>query len=227
MKKLFVLLLTVALMATAIAAQEATTRTEEPTAPAASAETGLALPAGTAVKMKLETPLSTYRNRAGDTFAGRVTEPVVVSGKTMIPVGSSIWGRVLKVDDPRRIRGVGTIDMHPETVTLPNGEKYSINAVIVDTDRPKLLNVNDEGEIKAKGHNRRDVAEVGIGTGVGLGAGALIGGGEGALIGAAVGATATVAHWLTKHHNADIPAGTEIVMEFTRPSRMTTFSSGK
>src|SRR5579871_6029918 len=99
MKKL-ALLLSLALMVTAIAAQEdAKPATPEPAA-ATSGETSLSLPAGTAVKMKLETPLSTHMTRAGDTFAGRVTEPVMVSGKTMIPVGSSIWGRVLMVDDP-------------------------------------------------------------------------------------------------------------------------------
>jgi hypothetical protein len=42
------------------------------------------------------------------------------------------------------------------------------------------------------------------------------------LIGAAIGATVTVTHWLGKHRSATLPAGTELVMELSRPMTMTT-----
>ena len=51
-----------------------------------------ALPTGTAVKMKLETTLATFSSKAGDPFSARVTEPVVVDGKTVIPVGATVEG---------------------------------------------------------------------------------------------------------------------------------------
>jgi len=51
-----------------------------------------ALPAGTAVKMKLETTLATFSSKAGDPFSARVTAPVVVDGKTVIPdPGNVMW----------------------------------------------------------------------------------------------------------------------------------------
>jgi len=46
------------------------------------------------------------------------------------------------------------------------------------------------------------------------------GGGKGFLIGGAVGATVTVTHWLGKHRSAMLPAGTELVMELSRPMSM-------
>jgi ABC-type sugar transport system substrate-binding protein len=63
------------------------------------------LPTGTAVKMKLDTTLATFSSKAGDPFSARVTESVVMDGKTVIPVGTTVEGRVTKSTEPRRISG--------------------------------------------------------------------------------------------------------------------------
>ena len=47
------------------------------------------------------------------------------------------------------------------------------------------------------------------------------------LIGGAVGATATVAHWMGKKNSAMLPAGTELVMELSRPLEMTAAATGQ
>src|SRR5438270_2764339 len=65
-------------------------------------EQKLQLPTGTAVKMRLTEALSTEGNKAGDSFSGRVSEPVMLEGKTVIPVGATIEGRVTRVSSPRR-----------------------------------------------------------------------------------------------------------------------------
>jgi hypothetical protein len=67
MKKFFAACVLAALFAGALLAQES-----------------LSLPSGTAVHMKLETPISTQTNKVGDTFASRVTEPVMLNGKTVM-----------------------------------------------------------------------------------------------------------------------------------------------
>ena len=191
------------------------------------AQDSLSLPAGTAVKMKLETPISTKTSKIGDTFAGRVTEPVLLNGKTVIPVGAAITGQIIKLEEPRRIKGKPTIELRPDSLTLPNGEKYEFHATIVDTDPSTKTSVNDEGQIKGKGRDGKDVRNIAIGTGAGLGVGAVAGGGKGALIGATIGAGVTVAHWLSKHKSAELPAGSEIVMELNRAMSMSSSSSGK
>ena len=184
-----------------------------------------ALPTGTAVKMKLETTLATFSSKAGDPFSARVTEPVVVDGKTVIPIGATVEGRVTKANEPRRIAGKPTIAISPENLVLPNGDRFMLNASLVDTNARHSSDVNTEGQFKGAGHDGKDLTEVGMGTGGGMLIGGLAGGGKGLLIGGAVGATATVTHWLAKHRSAMLPAGTELVMELNRPMTMTMTSA--
>jgi hypothetical protein len=180
------------------------------------------LPTGTAVKMKLETTLATFSSKAGDPFSARVTEPVVMDGKTVIPVGTTIEGRVTKTNEPRRIAGKPTIGIFPENMVLPNGDKFVLNASLVDTNARHGTDVNTEGQFKGDGHDGKDLTEIGLGTGGGMLVGGLAGGGKGLLIGGLVGATVTVTHWLGKHRSAMLPAGTELTMELNRPMTMTT-----
>ncbi len=179
-----------------------------------------ALPAGTAVKMKLETTLATFSSKAGDPFSARVTEPVVMNGKTVIPIGTTIEGRVTKTNEPRRIAGKPTIAIFPENLVFPNGDRFMLNASLVDANAHRGTDVNSEGQFKGDGYDTKDLTEIGMGTGGGMLIGGLAGGGKGFLIGGAVGATVTVAHWLGKHRSAMLPAGTELVMELSRPLTM-------
>jgi len=196
-------------------------------ASAAWAQTNLSLPAGTAFKVKLEKTLSTFTSKEGDPFSGRVLDPVVLDGKTVIPVGATVQGRVTKINEPRRIAGKPTIGIFPETVILPSGERYMLNAVLVDTNLHNGSDVNTEGQFKGDGHDGKDLTEVGFGTGGGMLVGGLAGGGKGLLIGGAVGATLTVAHWLGKKRSAMLPSGTELMMELSRPLEMTAASGGQ
>jgi len=203
MKKLVVLLSVVLLAAGAVA------------------QSNISLPEGTALKVKLENTIATFSSKSGDPFSGRVTEAVMLDGKTVIPVGTTVQGRVTRASEPRRVTGKPTIGIFPETVVLPSGERFMLNATLVDTSLRNGTDVNDEGQFKGKGHDGRDLSEIGMGTGGGMLVGGLIGGGKGMLIGGAVGATATVVHWLGKHNSAVLPAGTELVMELSRPMEMT------
>jgi hypothetical protein len=187
---------------------------------AAALASAQSLPTGTAVKMKLENTLTTFSSKAGDPFQARVTEPVVVDGKTVIPVGATVQGRVTKTSEPRRIAGKPTIAIFPENLVLPNGERFMLNATLVDTSLRRGTDVNQEGQFKGEGHDGKDLTEIGLGTGGGMLIGGLAGGGKGLLIGGAIGATATVTHWLSKHRSAMLPAGTELVMELSRPMVM-------
>src|SRR6202035_1017501 len=191
------------------------------------AQSNIALPAGTSMKVKLENALTTFSNKSGDPFSARVTEAVVLNGNPVIPIGATVQGRVTKTSEPRRIAGKPTIAIFPETIVLPNGELYMLNATLVDTSVGNGTDVNNEGQFKGKGHDGKDMTEIGMGTGGGMLVGGLIGGGKGVLIGGAVGATATVAHWLSKRSSTMLPAGTELVMELSRPLAMTAATGGQ
>lgn len=178
------------------------------------------LPAGTTVRMKLETVLSTSTAKRNDEFAGRVTEAVMLGGRTIIPVGASVSGHVMQSEEPRRIQGAPVLDLRPESVTMPNGDRFAMNASVVDTSDPKHLHVDEEGRIKGDGHDKTDLLDAGIGVSAGLGIGAYVNGPKGALIGATIGGGAAFVRWMTRRHTETIPAGTELFMELSRPMTM-------
>jgi hypothetical protein len=214
------------LTAPALAQDAATTQTPTPTQ-TTQTPPALSLPTGTSVKMKLETAISTSTTKTGDRFEGRVTEPVVVDGATVIPVGASIEGRVTRISEPRRIKGVPSIELHPEQLTMPNGDHYTVNAVIVDTSHDTHTHVNDEGSIKGSGHDKRDVVIGGAAVGGGMLVGGIAGGGTGVLVGGLIGAAGGATHWLWRHHSAELPAGSEITLELSRPMSLAPGGNGQ
>ncbi len=183
------------------------------------AQTGAPVPAGTALIVRLETTLATFSNRVGDPFRGSLTQPVVIDGKTVLPAGTVVEGRVTKVSEPRRISGKPTIGILPEAVILPTGERYYLDATLTDTNIPGS-DVNTEGQFKGSGHDRRDTVEEGGGTAGGMLIGGLVGGPVGILVGGAIGAGSTTGHWLSKHRSATLPSGTQLTLELNRPLTM-------
>jgi hypothetical protein len=188
-------------------------------AAALAAQTTSPVPAGTALMVRLDTTLATFSNHVGDPFQGKITQPVVVNGSTLIPVGATVEGRITKVNEPRRIAGKPTLGLLPEAVILPSGERYFLDATLVDTNI-RGTDVNSEGQFKGPGHDRRDQLEVGGGTAGGMLIGGLVGGPVGVLVGGAIGAGGTTTHWLVKHRAAILPAGTELTLELNRPLTM-------
>jgi hypothetical protein len=144
----------------------------------------------------------------------------------VIPAGATVQGRVTKVNEPRRIAGKPTIGLFPETVVMPGGERYMLNAAVVDTNLRNGSDVNTEGQFKGDGHDAKDVTEFGFGTGGGMLVGGLAGGPAGLLIGGAVGATVTAAHWLGKKRSAVLPSGTVLMLELSRPLELAPASEG-
>ena len=184
------------------------------------AQNNISLPAGTMLKVKLLQTLTTS-SKSGDNFSGRVTEAVMIDGKPVVPIGATVQGRVINANEPRRISGKPTITIFPDTLVMPNGDYFTLNATLQNTDLYNGTSVNNEGQFKGKGYDNKDLIEMGAGTGGGMLVGGLIGGGKGVLIGGAVGASATVTHWLVKKNSATLPAGTLLTMELSRPLAMT------
>src|SRR5882724_6244126 len=57
--------------------------------------TMVTVPKGTAISATVGQTLDSNKNHAGDTFAAKLTTPVQVEGKTVIPKGTKVVGRVV------------------------------------------------------------------------------------------------------------------------------------
>jgi len=184
------------------------------------AQANAPVPAGTALMVRLDTTLATFSNKPGDPFQGQLSQPVLINGKEVLPSGTRVEGRVTKVAEPRRISGKPTIGILPEALILPGGERLFLDATLVDTNISGT-DVNQEGEFKGFGHDRRDQLEAGGGTAGGMLIGGLVGGPVGVVVGGAIGAGSTGVHWLSKHRSATLPAGTILTLEINRALVMT------
>ena len=182
------------------------------------------LPVGTPVKIRLSQQLSTSDNKPGDAFAGKLAEPIMLSGRVVIPSGSMMTGTILRSNDGRRVGGSATMLLRPEVITLPDGHRYSVSAVVVDTNPREGIDVDEEGRIKATGNTNREKLEVAGGAGGGAVIGAIAGGAKSTWIGALIGGGAMGTRWLLRDRAFILPAGAEIFMELSRPMTLTAAS---
>jgi hypothetical protein len=57
---------------------------------------GANVPAGTTVTVRLQYPVSSARDHAGETFAAVLDEPIVVNGQTIAERGTPVMGRIVE-----------------------------------------------------------------------------------------------------------------------------------
>ena len=184
----------------------------------AQAET-VTLPVGTILRVVLETTLTTDGSKAGDPFRSRLVIPVFVNEREALPVGSMVEGTIASLKAPGRVKGKAQMQLRPEKLSFPDGRTISLTASVTNAQTGGDIEVDsEEGTIKGPGKEGINVKSVGTGAAAGAGIGAAMGGGKGAAIGAgAVGAVALFHHLFKRGKDADLPAGSEIVLELTRP----------
>ena len=168
------------------------------------------VPRGERIRVRMNETLSSKTARVGDTFTTDVTEPVYSNnGTVVIPVGSTVVGRVSSVIQAKKGGDPGKIDVRFTEVKLPNGTRRAINGSLTGLDTKKAKSDNEGG---ASGDDRKNDKLIFIGGGAAGGAvlGGAIGGGKGALIGGILGAVGGLAgERLTKGEDAEVKSGTE------------------
>ena len=178
---------------------------------------------GTLLKVKIGETLATDSTVAGSRFSGTVTEAIERNGRVIIPVGSTLEGRVTEVRGGRRISGAAMLHLETSDVTLPDGTHYIVHAQLIDTGKSEF-NVTGEGTLKKKNHTKETLAIVGGVTGAGAVSGAMIGGGVGAIVGAGVGAGVSTVIWLKQDRQATLPKDVQLVFSLTTPMILTPLS---
>jgi len=175
------------------------------------------LPIGTRIAAQMQTEISTKVTPAGTPFTAALISDVMHQGRVLLPTGSIVHGRITQIHGGRRIGGASAIRLQPDTVSLPDGTTYRIDAEVSDLDHYQDSRVNREGTIVANNHGKTAAIVIGATTGTAVVAGAMLGGGVGAVVGLGIGAGAGVVWWLKQDRQQTLPQGTEIVFCLNGP----------
>jgi hypothetical protein len=161
--------------------------------------------------------ISSKTARIGDRFTATVTEPVYsTTGVVVIPVGSTVTGRVDSVKAAAKGGKVGQIDATFIQVSLPNGTKRAINGSLTDLTSDDAKS-DAEGTASGDKTKHRKVIFIGGGGVGGAVLGGAIGGGKGAVIGGIAGAIGgLIAENQTKGEEAEVKSGTEFGVYLNR-----------
>lgn len=179
---------------------------------------------GTLLHVKMLQQLSTTTTEPGTKFTAEIMEAIMNHDRVIIPIGSTLNGRVTSVHEGHRISGAASLHLEPESITLPDGTKYIIHAQLIDTTLSNF-NVDREGTLKRRDRVKETLAVSALTTGSGAAAGALIGGGVGAVVGAGIGAGASTVMWLKQERQATLQEGSRLVFSLTTPLILKPLSS--
>lgn len=163
------------------------------------------LPSGTKFRVRMDNEINSKVSSKDDTFTATVFEPVRISETAVLPVGTIIEGRVIKVKSASAGRKNGEMEVRFETMRFTGGETREIEGVLVSP-------------LKAKSSSSAGTVLTVIGgTAIGALVGAISKSASGALVGAGIGSGAGGAvAYLRKGRDVRIKADEKFEIEITK-----------
>ncbi len=166
------------------------------------------LEAGTAIKVRTTSALSTKTSSTGGTFEASLAAPLEVDGYIVADKGAQVEGVITEAEDGGRVKGKASITVALRRITTADGRTISIRT--------------DSESREAQSSVKKDALKVGVMSGIGAAIGAIAGGGRGAAIGAGAGAAGgTGAVLVTKGDAAVIPAESLLSFRLAAPVTVT------
>lgn len=185
------------------------------------------IPAGTTLRVQLNTTLTDATNKTGDKFTGSIMDPVMASGKDVLPKYSTVYGHIAFLKPSGRVMGKAQMRLVIDKIATPDGVVYPLSGtleqaqggVCAHASNVGKTKADEEGTITGCGKSKKKALEAaGIVGGMGAGVGASIGmgkvlecdyygycppGGSGMgtdiMYGAGIGATTALVYTLFKH----------------------------
>lgn len=169
----------------------------------------LTIPAGTWITVRVDQPISSAHNRAGDAFTATLTSPIVANGIVVARRGQTLAGRVAESLKAGRIKGTSSLGVELIELSIVDGQRIPV--------RTELM-------LYAGGTSvGRDATAIATTTGLGAAIGASAAGGFGAGMGAIAGAGASAIGVLTTRGRAtEIYPETAITFRLTAPVEIST-----
>ncbi len=141
------------------------------------------LPAGTKLRFKMDTEINSKVSSVNDTFTAVLSQPLIISETTVVPLGTVVEGRVLNVESASSGGSAGKLSVRFETLRFLDGSKREIEGGLVNglkaekSGKPNFLIFGGSaalGTIIGAAIKRGNGAGIGAGIGAGLGAGAML-----------------------------------------------------
>lgn len=179
---------------------------------------------GTLLQTRMLESLSTATTQPGQRFTAEIMAPVEKDGRVIVPIGAVLEGQVTDVHTGHRITGPASMHLETRDILLPDGSKYVVHAQLTDTSRSDF-NVSNEGTLKRRDNRNQELGVLGLTTGGGAAAGAMVGGGVGALVGAGLGAGVSAIMWTKADRQAELPKDVRLTFSLTAPMMITPLHS--
>ncbi len=170
------------------------------------AVTGMVIPVGTSITIRMIDSVNSQEARVGETFRASVDEPVLVDGQVAVPRGADATVKLVEDKESGKIEGRTILTLVLQQVVV-NGRTMDLTS----------------GDVSQSSGSRGSKSAKVIGGTAALGAiiGALAGGGRGAAIGAGSGAAVgTGVQVLTKGQTVKIPSETRLTFILQQPAQL-------
>jgi len=172
---------------------------------AAEAADRVTVPAGTAMRVRLESNVGSDISNTQDVVRGRLAGPIVIKGRTVVPSGSRLTGIVVDAKEAGKVKGRGRISLRFTSLTSAR------------TDDDYRIRTRTWTKIAPSG-KEKDAATIALPAAGGAIVGALTGGGKGAAVGAAIGGGAGTAVVLsTRGKDVRLGEGHVIIVRLNEP----------
>jgi hypothetical protein len=166
-------------------------------------QSGMSIPAGTELDVRLLNTLNSGTAQVEDRFEATTLVDLSIDGRTVVPAGSVMRGVVTAVERATRTNRTSKMTVSFDQLTV-NGRSHPIRATVTQA-------IEGEG---IKG----ELPRTGAGAGVGAILGGVLGGVKGAVLGAIIGAGGTIA--ATEGKQVELPQGTTLRVRFDAPVQM-------
>lgn len=184
-----------------VEAVQFTARTPPKPAPdPAAAPAPVVVPAGTVLNVRIVEAIDVDASKAGMTFRATVDDPVMLSGRVVVPRGAATMLQAVQVQQSGTMKGSDQITLKMNTLAF-GGRTYQVATQYV--------------EAKGQGEGRRTARKVGGGIGLGAIVGGIAGGGDGAAVGAVVGGVAGAAVAGSGEEHLRLPAETRLQFQLS------------
>ena len=169
------------------------------------AASGVTIPAGTVVTVRMIDSIDSDVTGEGERFRASIDDPLVVDNQVVIPRNADATVQVVRVEQSGKISGSDEISLKLFDITV-DGRSYEI--------------ATNYAEVKTGGKGKSTAKTTAVTTGIGAALGAILGGGKGAAIGAGAGAGAGVAVSASRGKQLSIPSETRLDFVLRAPLPM-------